>query len=250
LACCSTAGANDESCAVVIPVYNEERVIGETVTRILGHLRCCSWLRLRNNMHQRRIEDGTAAVSRACRASPSITHEVNRGYGAALRSGLDYCSQEWIFITDADGTYPLDDLPRLLASAEEVDMVVGNAKARESAIARRTSSHDGFCARWCRAHRRPGAGPQLGMRVFRKALYQEFRHLLPMGLLVHHDIDRCFALQRTARTLRSDQLRAAHRKSTSSRYRTSGLLNADRALGLLFRATALFPAGRPLPWRC
>jgi len=95
---------------------------------------------------------------------------------------LDYCSQEWVFITDADGTYPLADLPNLLANAEGADMVVGNRQGLGI-----SSSLPHRLARWIlrkMVHGLTGvmvSDLNSGMRVFRKSLYQEFRHLLPMG---------------------------------------------------------------------
>jgi glycosyltransferase involved in cell wall biosynthesis len=43
-----------------------------------------------------------------------ITHEQNRGYGGALRSGFEAAIKDWVFYTDGDGQYDPSDLPRLL----------------------------------------------------------------------------------------------------------------------------------------
>lgn len=43
-----------------------------------------------------------------------VTHERNRGYGAALRSGFEHASKDYVFYTDGDGQYDLRDLPLLL----------------------------------------------------------------------------------------------------------------------------------------
>lgn len=170
------------SCAVVIPVYNEERAIEDTVRRIQAICAGVSGYQFEIICINDGSKDGTAGVLARLQGITVITHEVNRGYGAALRTGLDYCSQEWIFITDADGTYPLDDLPGLLSSAEGVDMVVGNRQGRGI-----SASLPHQLARWILRKMVHGLTsvmvPDLnsGMRVFRKSLYQEFRHLLPMG---------------------------------------------------------------------
>ena len=171
-----------KSCAVVIPVYNEERAIEDTVTRIQGICAAVIGYQFEVICINDGSSDGTAGVLSRLPGITVITHEVNRGYGAALRTGLDYCSQDWIFITDADGTYPLGDLPTLLASAEGVDMVVGNRQGKGIS---RSPPHQ--LARWIlrkMVHGLTGVMvPDLnsGMRVFRRSLYQEFRHLLPMG---------------------------------------------------------------------
>lgn len=43
-----------------------------------------------------------------------VTHPVNRGYGAALRSGFQAARNEFVFYTDGDGQYDPAELPRLL----------------------------------------------------------------------------------------------------------------------------------------
>lgn len=44
-----------------------------------------------------------------------VTHETNRGYGGALRSGFAAATRDWVFYTDGDGQYDPGELPRLLA---------------------------------------------------------------------------------------------------------------------------------------
>lgn len=44
-----------------------------------------------------------------------VTHEVNRGYGAALRSGFAAASKEFVFYTDGDGQYDPSEITKLLA---------------------------------------------------------------------------------------------------------------------------------------
>ena len=43
-----------------------------------------------------------------------ITHQENRGYGAALRSGFAAAQKEFVFYTDGDGQYDVGELPGLL----------------------------------------------------------------------------------------------------------------------------------------
>ena len=44
-----------------------------------------------------------------------VTHEQNRGYGGALRSGFAAATKDLVFYTDGDGQYDPGELPRLLA---------------------------------------------------------------------------------------------------------------------------------------
>ena len=50
-----------------------------------------------------------------------MTHDRNRGYGAALKTGLRHARHPLIVITDADGTYPNERIPDLLRLAASAD---------------------------------------------------------------------------------------------------------------------------------
>lgn len=55
-----------------------------------------------------------------------ITHETNRGYGGALRSGFAAATKELVFYTDGDGQYDVGELPKLLEHmAADVGLVNG-----------------------------------------------------------------------------------------------------------------------------
>jgi len=55
-----------------------------------------------------------------------ITHEVNRGYGGAIRTGLEAASKEFVFYTDGDGQYdPREMVSLLKAMAPDVGLVNG-----------------------------------------------------------------------------------------------------------------------------
>jgi len=55
-----------------------------------------------------------------------ISHEKNRGYGGALRSGFAAATKTWIFYTDGDAQYDPRELPRLVAAVTgDCDVVNG-----------------------------------------------------------------------------------------------------------------------------
>jgi len=175
--------ASPSSCAIIIPVYNEERVVADTISRLQKITEGISGWQFEFTCVNDGSSDKTAEILAAQSGIRVLTHQVNRGYGAALRTGLDSCHLEWVFIVDADATYPLEDLERLLREAEAgADMVVG---ARRGEGIKVKPFHR--IARWTlrkMAHMLTGVMvPDLnsGMRVFRHHLFQEFRGLLPMG---------------------------------------------------------------------
>ncbi|MBI4516678.1 MAG: glycosyltransferase family 2 protein [Deltaproteobacteria bacterium] len=108
---------------VVIPAYNEEVAVRDVIAEVREHLR----------QHDLEAEivvvddgssDATAGSARAAGARV-IQHRSNRGYGAALKTGIAAASNDLIAIIDADGTYPAARLPELFAGLEHADMVVG-----------------------------------------------------------------------------------------------------------------------------
>jgi len=70
----------------------------------------------------RRIAEEMAAQDRRIRV---VSHDKNRGYGAALRSGLAACRYELIFQCDGDDQYDLNEIDRLLPYLDGHDFVVG-----------------------------------------------------------------------------------------------------------------------------
>ena len=51
-------------------------------------------------------------------------HKKNLGYGAALKTGLKKCKNDWIFMIDGDAEYDVNDLPRLFKASQNYDLVI------------------------------------------------------------------------------------------------------------------------------
>jgi glycosyltransferase involved in cell wall biosynthesis len=67
----------------------------------------------------------------------SVRHESNRGYGAALRSGLRYARGELVFFSDADLQFDLNELEKLLEYTPRFDIVAGHRSPRRDPWPRR-----------------------------------------------------------------------------------------------------------------
>src|SRR3989338_7007873 len=59
-----------------------------------------------------------------------ITHETNRGYGAALRSGFEKSKYDLIVFTDGDGQFDFSQVNKFLKKIEKSDIVIGYRKKR------------------------------------------------------------------------------------------------------------------------
>jgi glycosyltransferase involved in cell wall biosynthesis len=90
--------------------------------------------------------DRSAAVVEAHRRSDPrirlLRHPTNRGYGAALRSGLRAARGELVFFSDADLQFDLGELSRLLEHTEGTTLVLGYRAPRRDPVGRRVLA---FC---------------------------------------------------------------------------------------------------------
>ena len=122
--------------------------------------------------------DGSAEVARQHGADTVVSHPRNFGLGAALRSGLDVAkrmdARAAVYI-DADGEYPPEQIPDLLAPIEsgEADYVLGSRYlgTRERQPFLRMIANRMFTGLLCLASGRRITDGQTGFRAFsRRAL--------------------------------------------------------------------------------
>jgi dolichol-phosphate mannosyltransferase len=110
--------------SIVIPAYNEEASL-EAVAR--------DCRRVLPNVADRGeiivIDDGstdrTATIAAALPDVRLVRHPVNRGFGAAFRSGIEASRMEYVTLVPADGQFRADDLRRLAEIAPACDVAVG-----------------------------------------------------------------------------------------------------------------------------
>jgi glycosyltransferase involved in cell wall biosynthesis len=117
--------------SVVIPAYNEEQGIARIIERVLS-------IRPRladagvDDLELIVVDDGsrdnTAGVVVDYPQVRLLRHEVNQGYGAALKTGFSQSRGNLLGFLDADGTYPPESFPDLCWAAltEDADLVIGS----------------------------------------------------------------------------------------------------------------------------
>jgi glycosyltransferase involved in cell wall biosynthesis len=109
--------------SVILPAYNEQAAVAAQVAAIRRVL-CAYDLTHEIIVVDDGSEDLTAKEASQARARV-IRHLENRGYGAAIKTGILAAAYDTIVIIDADGTYPADQIPTLVMMLEHADMVVG-----------------------------------------------------------------------------------------------------------------------------
>jgi len=122
------------------------------------------------------------ARSERSRGVTVLRHKDNRGYGAALKTGIRRAQYDLICITDADGTYPNERIPDLVARLIEgrYDMVVGARVGKDVSIplVRRPAKWAiGRLANFVAGESIPDLNS--GLRVFRREVALRLLSMLP-----------------------------------------------------------------------
>ncbi|MFQ6134178.1 MAG: glycosyltransferase family 2 protein, partial [Armatimonadota bacterium] len=109
---------------IVIPAFNEEDGIRGQVRAIQEAMADGDWP-FEVLVVDDGSEDGTVDSLRDVSGVTVIRHGANRGYGAALKTGIRRARGEYVAIIDGDGTYPAAEIPHLLYELDGCDMAVG-----------------------------------------------------------------------------------------------------------------------------
>ncbi|MGM0932674.1 MAG: glycosyltransferase family 2 protein [Bacteroidota bacterium] len=164
---------------IIIPCFNEESGIKKTIEDLLYYKNNIGWDILV-------IDDGSTdntpnILSRFSKDISIITHSVNKGYGASLKTGILNTSTDFVAFYDADGQHRPEDLENMFKKISDFDMLIG---------ARGKNSHQDWM-------RKPGKWvlskvanyltnrkiPDLnsGLRVIKREKIVNLLHLFPDG---------------------------------------------------------------------
>lgn len=162
--------------SVVIPAFNEAGAIRRTVEDVHAALGATEHEILV-------VDDGctdATAEQAAAAGARVVPHLYNMGYGAALKTGIRAARFDTIAITDADGTYPNNELPRLISEMQRGFSMVVAARTgqhyRESVVKTPLRSILKWLVEFTTGSRIPDVNS--GLRVFsRTEVMPYFDHL-------------------------------------------------------------------------
>ena len=112
------------SVCIVIPAYNEEVAIAQTIREYKRAFPDSRLVVVDNNSGDKTSDRARAELG----PNDLILYEAKRGKGNAVRTGLGRVSADIYILVDGDGTYPAEDARRMLNALERkrCDMVIGD----------------------------------------------------------------------------------------------------------------------------
>lgn len=159
--------------------------------------------------------DGTADIAAGLAATDPhvrvIVHERNRGYGDALRSGIDAARMDWVLLMDADRQFDVHDLAHFLPGARSHDALWGRRVVRQDRRSRRAAA-----AAWNHLvrtlFRLPVRDIDCGFKLIRRELLQGFE-LRSSGALISTEL----AVRCRAAGARIDEIDVPHHPRMAGR---------------------------------
>lgn len=129
--------------SVIFPAFNEEaniRCTIETAIKVLPKI-ATTWEIIVVNDGS---ADATALICDELRARypevKVIHHQHNKGYGAALKSGITSANYDLIFFSDSDGQFDFNELQQLICWSADFDIVAGYRAKRQDPFYRRLNA--------------------------------------------------------------------------------------------------------------
>jgi len=145
--------------SIIVPVHNEAAAVVE---------RLAAECRAAYGETELIIVDDGSRIPQPCAA---LRHDRQRGYGAAIKTGLATARQPWVATMDGDGQHHVEDIGRLFDFAVErgLDMAIGDRRLEEPDAVRSLGSQVmNVLARFVTGL--PIRDLNCGLRIFRRDL--------------------------------------------------------------------------------
>ncbi|HEY6759530.1 MAG TPA: glycosyltransferase family 2 protein [Baekduia sp.] len=133
-----------DSLSIVLPCFNEQDNVAEAIAQAR-----CAAMRDAFDYEVIVVDDGSSDATRALAEAVAarnpfvrvVAHDHNRGYGAAVRTGIAASRSAWVLLTDADLQFDLGELRAMLPLTTDHDLVAGYRIDRADPPARRLAAH-------------------------------------------------------------------------------------------------------------
>lgn len=130
--------------SIVIPAYNEEKRIGETLKRNLNYLKS-----KRYDFEVIVVNDGssdkTSEIVKRFKNVRLISYDTNQGKGHAVKVGVLNANGDYILFCDADLSTSMEEVEKLLRFIKEYDVIIASRAVKGSQV--KSKAHRKFLGR-------------------------------------------------------------------------------------------------------
>ena len=125
-----------EELSVFFPAYNEEKNIKDTILKaksVLENLDLKDWeILIVNDGSNDKTGEVVQGLAKRDKRVKLLGHKINRGYGAALKTGFYNSRFDWIVFTDSDGQFDFSEIEKFFRRQVETkaDLAIGYYKKR------------------------------------------------------------------------------------------------------------------------
>lgn len=168
--------------SAVVPVYNEESAIKDSLDDLMNHL-----VRLKTGKKIEDYEiiivndastDKTAEILKKIEGIKVINHSYQKGYGASLKNGTRSAQYDYLLFFDADGQHKAEYIEEMIKHIPENDMVVGSRTGHKGPAIRQPGKK---ILTWIANYLVDQKIPDInsGFRLIKKELFLKFSPILP-----------------------------------------------------------------------
>lgn len=169
--------------SVVLPVYNEEKVISSTIHNIVNVIE-----RIGKEWEIVAVDDGSydqsyEVLQSLIREFPDslkvVRHPYNKGNGAAVKTGIKNSTGEAIICMDCDGQHDPEDILKMLPFLSEYDLIVGARPFKQDGVWYRNLANKFYNGLASRLTDFKIEDLTSGFRIFKADVVKKFYHLFP-----------------------------------------------------------------------
>lgn len=220
---------NTPDVTIIIPAHNEEEGISDVITQLKE---------LSGNYEILVVDDGSTDTTHKLASETGvkvIRHPYNKGYGAALKTGIRNAKTDIVLFMDADGQHQPSDIEKLIPYIGEYDMVVGarTKKSKISLLRRPGKKILSITANYLTGMKIPDLNS--GFRALKKSVALEFMHILPNSFSFSTTIT--LALVNSGYSVKYISIEALERVGTS---KIKPFRDGFRFIILIIRTVVLF----------
>jgi glycosyltransferase involved in cell wall biosynthesis len=175
---------------VIIPAFNEAENLEIILPPLIDLCKLNNWkiIIVNDGSHDKTkdilnslIHPSPQGEGAGVRLITVIHHKLNKGYGAAIKSGICTCDTEYCITIDADGQHRLEDIERLFncLKSKDADMMVGSRKGTRSSSYSRGIGKIIIRVIAKMLMNVPVQDINSGMKVYRTELAKKYIHLVP-----------------------------------------------------------------------